>query len=71
MAIVRALWLNLRQGQVVSGGSTITQQVARNLLMTAAERSSQSLWRKLREAHLAYTLERTPTQGRYSRALPQ
>lgn len=30
--ITRALWINVRGGEVVAGGSTITQQVVRNLL---------------------------------------
>ena len=33
MASSRALWINLRGGEVLAGGSTITQQVARNLLL--------------------------------------
>ncbi len=54
--LVRALWLNLRSGEIVSGGSTITQQVARNLLMQAEERQEQTLLRKAREILLAYKL---------------
>ncbi|MBM3189818.1 MAG: PBP1A family penicillin-binding protein, partial [Chloroflexi bacterium] len=57
--IVRALWLNMRHGQIVSGGSTITQQVARMLLMAPAERFAQSWMRKAREVLLAYHLTRT------------
>ncbi len=58
-AILRALWLNLRSGQVSSGGSTITQQLARNLLLAPEERGRVSLERKLREAILAWRLTRT------------
>ncbi|HNS51883.1 MAG TPA: PBP1A family penicillin-binding protein [Anaerolineae bacterium] len=57
-AIVRALWINLRGGEVLSGGSTITQQLARNLLMSADERAQRTLIRKLREAVLAWRLAR-------------
>jgi membrane peptidoglycan carboxypeptidase len=32
-AIARAIWINVQGGEVISGGSTITQQVARNLLL--------------------------------------
>ncbi|MCA9940075.1 MAG: transglycosylase domain-containing protein, partial [Anaerolineales bacterium] len=32
VGIVRAFWINLRGGEVLAGGSTITQQVSRNLL---------------------------------------
>ncbi|MHB1293609.1 MAG: penicillin-binding protein 1C [Anaerolineae bacterium] len=58
-AIVRALWTNLRGGEILSGGSTITQQLARNLLMAEDERRAVTLKRKLREALLAYHLTRT------------
>jgi 1A family penicillin-binding protein len=57
-AIVRALWINLRGGEVLSGGSTITQQLARNLLLDAEERSERTLTRKLRESILAWRLAR-------------
>jgi 1A family penicillin-binding protein len=55
--IVRALWLN-RQGSIMSGGSTITQQVARNVLLSPEERTEQSYDRKIREAILAFHLSR-------------
>ncbi len=58
-AILRALYLNIRGGEVLSGGSTITQQLARNLLMSPEERTEISLTRKLREAILAWRLART------------
>ncbi len=54
--ILRALWINLRGGEVVSGGSTITQQVARDLLLSQHERNEITLRRKLREAVLALEL---------------
>jgi len=57
-AIARATWQNLRGGQVFSGGSTLTQQLARMLLLSPEERLEQSLRRKLREAWLAWQLER-------------
>ena len=54
--IVRALWINVRGGEVRSGGSTITQQVARNLLLDPQERAARTLSRKLRESILAIRL---------------
>ncbi len=54
LGIVRAAWANFRAGQVVQGGSTITQQVAK-LLILGQERS---LARKIREALLAFRIER-------------
>lgn len=59
IAIARALWQNYRAGgQVVSGGSTLTQQLARNLLLDPEERYTQSVSRKIREAWIALQLER-------------
>lgn len=52
-AIVRALWINVRAGAVVQGGSTITQQLVKNFYLT----SEKSLWRKLNEAFMALILE--------------
>ena len=54
--ILRALWLNLSARGTVSGGSTITQQLARGLLLGEQERREISLRRKLREAVLAWEL---------------
>ena len=63
-AILRALWINLRGGEVLSGGSTITQQLARNLLLSPQERSQRTLVRKLRESILAYRLAWTCSKDR-------
>jgi 1A family penicillin-binding protein len=57
-AILRAVWINLRGGEVLSGGSTITQQLARNLLLSPQERTQRTLTRKLRESILAWRLAR-------------
>ena len=43
----------LREGRVVSGGSTITQQLARAVLLSDDERGRRSVLRKLRESVLA------------------
>jgi membrane peptidoglycan carboxypeptidase len=51
--------INLRGGEILSGGSTITQQLARNLLLSPQERTQVTLTRKLREAILAWRLART------------
>lgn len=56
--ITRAVWINLRRGHISAGGSTITQQAARTVLLAADERQQRSLRRKLREAALAVLLER-------------
>jgi penicillin-binding protein 1C len=63
IAIARAAWQNFQSGgDVVSGASTLTQQVARNLLLPTNERYEQSLRRKLREAWLAWRLEQHYTK---------
>lgn len=54
--VIRAMWINIRGGEVLSGGSTITQQVVRNLLLDPEESSERTLRRKLRESLLAYRL---------------
>jgi penicillin-binding protein 1C len=53
-AILRAAWQAVGQGEVVSGGSTLTMQVARLL-----ENSGTGAWQgKLRQVRLALALER-------------
>jgi penicillin-binding protein 1B len=47
--LLRAAWVNLRAGRVQQGGSTITQQLIKNRLLT----SQRTFGRKLREAWLA------------------
>jgi penicillin-binding protein 1C len=58
LGVLRAVWINLRRGETVAGGSTITQQVARNLLLESGERGERSLRRKLREGLLAWQMTR-------------
>jgi penicillin-binding protein 1A len=53
--IVRAFFANVRAGHVVQGGSTITQQLARNLYI---KQPSQTFGRKATEACLAIKLAR-------------
>jgi penicillin-binding protein 1A len=53
--IMRALLANVRAGHVVQGGSTITQQLARNLYI---KKPSQTFGRKATEACLAIKLAR-------------
>lgn len=54
--IMRAFWINLKGGETLAGGSTITQQVAKNLLLEEGERTQRSYRRKLRESVLAWQL---------------
>ncbi len=52
-AILRAMWVNAREGEVVQGGSTLTQQLVKNFYLT----SEQSLTRKIPEAIMSVLLE--------------
>jgi len=53
LAILRALWSNLRAGHVVQGGSTLTQQLVKNFYLSNERR----LIRKVNEAVMALTLD--------------
>lgn len=53
IAIGRALWVNMTRGVVVQGGSTLTQQLAKNLYYSP----KRTLGRKLREVMAAMALE--------------
>ena len=59
LGIGRALVVNLRAGSTRQGGSTITQQVVKNLLLNTHERTFS---RKVREALLARRLEQELTK---------
>jgi membrane peptidoglycan carboxypeptidase len=62
VGILRALWINFTGGEVLAGGSTLTQQVARNMLLDPQERAERTLTRKLRESILAWRLSRAYTK---------
>jgi len=57
-AIIRALWDNYRTGGQGGGASTITQQLARALLLSPEERAQRSYSRKAREIILAAEITR-------------
>ena len=54
--ILRAFFVNLQAGRIVEGGSTITQQLVKNLLIPEHERG-RTFTRKIKEALLALELE--------------
>ena len=58
LAILRALFRNIFSGEIVQGGSTITQQVVKSLLLSP----EKSYTRKIREAILAYKIEKYLTK---------
>lgn len=51
--IARAMWINIREGRFVQGGSTLTQQLIKNFYLT----SDRTLARKLLEIPMALLLE--------------
>ena len=53
-AMIRALTINLLKGRVVQGGSTITQQLAKNAYLTP----ERTFKRKIKELILSYWIER-------------
>lgn len=57
MGVARAFWINLRGGEVLAGGSTITQQTARLLLLDPTQQAERTLQRKLKEMVLAIQLQ--------------
>jgi penicillin-binding protein 1A len=59
VGLLRALYVNLRSGGLVQGGSTITQQVAKNVFLTP----ERSLHRKGQELLLALWLEHSFTKN--------
>ncbi|HZI50491.1 MAG TPA: PBP1A family penicillin-binding protein [Terriglobia bacterium] len=56
--IARASLRNLMNGRIVEGGSTLTQQLSKNLFLTP----EKTLGRKIQEAMLAIQIERTYTK---------
>ncbi|RLQ87527.1 transglycosylase domain-containing protein [Notoacmeibacter ruber] len=58
MGIARAMMENARSGGVVQGGSTLTQQLAKNLFLS----NERKLQRKIKEAYLALWLEENLTK---------
>jgi penicillin-binding protein 1B len=57
--IARAIYINLRQGRLSQGGSTLTQQLVKNFFLT----HERTYWRKFNEVVISLVLER-----RYSKA---
>ena len=56
--IARAFWVNIKAGGYAQGGSTITQQLAKNLFLSR----TRTLKRKIQEALLALWLEHNLTK---------
>lgn len=55
LGLIRAIWNNIRLGELREGGSTITQQLAKNLYFS----NVRSAERKIAEAFMALEIEKT------------
>lgn len=58
LSILRALFVDIRMGRMAQGGSTITQQLAKQLFLTP----EKSIIRKIKEALLAIQIEKRYTK---------
>jgi monofunctional biosynthetic peptidoglycan transglycosylase len=58
--IQKAYEKNLKKGKIVAGGSTISQQLAKNLFLSGR----RTPWRKLEEAMITLMLEKLMTKRR-------
>ncbi len=60
--ILRAAWEDLRELTVSQGGSTITEQLMKNLYISEERRGNISPWRRLEQAALSFAYEREHTK---------
>lgn len=58
ISIGRAIWTNIQEKRIVQGGSTITQQLAKNMYFT----QEKSFARKVAELFVVYDLEKNYTK---------
>ncbi len=61
-SVMRALATNIKAGRVVQGGSTISQQMVKNLFIKEDERYKRTMSRKILELLIAFQVE-----GKYSK----
>ncbi|HLQ75795.1 MAG TPA: PBP1A family penicillin-binding protein [Terriglobia bacterium] len=62
LGIARASLKNLMAGRVVGGGSTLTQQLSKNLFLLKSGTAERSITRKIQEAMLSIQIERNYTK---------
>ena len=60
--VARAAWTDLRAWEVQEGGSTITEQLMKNVFVPEGERFEVSFWRRYVQSALAFSYERHHTK---------
>jgi penicillin-binding protein 1A len=60
--VARAAWTDLRAWEVQEGGSTITEQLMKNIFVPEGERFEISFWRRFVQSALAFSYERHHTK---------
>ncbi len=60
--LARAAWTDLRSWSVEEGGSTVTEQLAKNLFVPEEQWMEVSFWRRLNQSALAFAYERNHTK---------
>jgi penicillin-binding protein 1A len=60
--VARAAWTDLRAWEVQEGGSTISEQLMKNLYVPEGERFEVSFWRRFVQSALAFSYERQHTK---------
>ncbi|HET7480739.1 MAG TPA: transglycosylase domain-containing protein [Rubrobacteraceae bacterium] len=56
--VARAAWIDARARKVKEGGSTITEQLMKNLFIPEEDRMEVSFWRRFSQSSLAFAYER-------------
>lgn len=61
--VLRAAWIDLRARNVEEGGSTITEQLMKNLFIPEKQRPETSFWRRFTQSSLAFSYEQNHTKS--------
>ena len=60
--VLRAAWIDLRARNIEEGGSTITEQLMKNLFIPEKQRPETSFWRRFTQSSLAFSYEQNHTK---------
>ncbi len=60
--LARAAYADLSAWEILEGGSTITEQLMKNLYVAENERTDASFWRRFKQSSLAFSYERRHTK---------